>query len=316
MEKFDATALNEEILARRIPHGNFMAALKRGQELLSLRDYGMPGSGFMLVGKSGVGKTTLANALKDYAHEEYGADSVMKTQLTTGATVKGMLSSLLSAFGDPLSQRQTAQILAERLKRTITARKCRLIIIDETQHLLPGGKASPVLIDNILNSLKVLDETGVSFVLAGMESITLLWHADPQIRSRFQTTHRLQNLVYPDDQKAWHGIVRKYLETMDEHGVSIRCPKLEDRLYAATKGAMRPLVLILTHAVKLAYQAKTSTITIEHLRVAANQQIDKQDGEPNAFDLDYQRILAFNKTAHTSRKPAPVPTGLDQVLAT
>lgn len=312
----DVASLNKALLARRIPHGKFKTAFERGKELLELPDLGMPGSGIMVYGSSGVGKTMLTNALVEYGLKHYGEDSVLRTQLATGATIRGMISSLLLGFGDARSSKGTAQALSMRLKKTIRARGCRLIIIDETQHLIPGGKPSKTLIDNILNAFKILDETGVSFLLAGMDDIMQLWLADKQIRSRFQTTCFLDILVYPKDRPAWRGIVRKYLETIEKHGMSVDCPELEDRCYAASKGAMRPLVLILTTAVSLAHKGGTTTITKEHLHQAAQKQVDKHDGEPNAFDVDLETIARFNREAQTSRELAPAPRSLKDILAT
>ncbi|WP_444917925.1 AAA family ATPase [Microbulbifer sp. JMSA003] len=314
--KIDIEKLNKAIFARRIPHGNFKAAFERGKELFKLPDLGMPGSGIMVHGSSGVGKTTLTYALMEYGLKNYGPDSVIRTQLVSGATIKGVISSLLLGFGDPRSNYGTAQALSIRLKDTIRARRCRLIIIDETQHLIPGGKPSKTLIDNVLNAFKILDETGVSLMLVGMDDIMQLWAADQQIRSRFQATYFLDVLIYPKDRPAWRGIIRKYIETIEQYGMILNCPELEDRCYAASKGAMRPLVLILTTAVTMACKEGTTTITIEHLRQAAQKQIDKRDGLPNAFDIDLETIASFNREAHTTRKLAPTKRSLDGILST
>lgn len=160
-DSINPAELNRALRALRIPHGKFKTAFDRGKELFELPDLGMPGSGMMVYGSSGVGKTTLTYALVDYGVKHYGPDSVMRTQLAASATVKGMISNLLRAFGDPRPDIGTTQALSIRLKNTIKKRECRLIIVDETQHLIPGGKPSRALIDSILNALKILDETGV-----------------------------------------------------------------------------------------------------------------------------------------------------------
>ncbi len=311
----DVAGLNKALRNLRIPHGKFKIAYQRGIELLELPDLGMPGSGIMVYGSSGVGKTTLTYALTDYGIKHYGPDSVMRTQLAQGATIRGMISGLLMEFGDPAFDKGTLQKLSTRLKNTIRERGCRLIIIDETQHLIPGGKPSKTLIDNILNTFKILDDTGVSFLLAGMDDILQLWSADQQIRSRFQTTYFLDALLYPKDRPTWRSIIRKYLDTIEQHGMKVDCQELDDRCYAACKGAMRPLVLILTTAVALAHKARTTTITIEHLHQAALKQIDNRDGVPNAFDIDLETIASFNREAHTSRQLAPSARTLNDILA-
>lgn len=96
----------------------------------------------------------------------------------------------------------------------------------------------------------------------------------------------------------------------------MECLDLDDRLYAASKGAMRPLVLILTTAVALASKKGTSVILIQHLHQATLKQVDKRDGAPNAFDIDLETIAQFNREAHTSRKLAPAPRSLDSILST
>lgn len=312
----EVARLNRNLRNLRIPHGNFKTAFERGKELFHLSDRGMPGSGVMVFGASGVGKTTLTHALVDYGHKYFGPDSVMRTQLASGATIKGVLSSLLFGFGDPRANVGTAYQLSRRLVNTIKARGCRVIIVDETQHLMPGGAPSKTLVDNILNSFKVLDESDVSFVLAGMDSINQLWNADAQVRSRFQTTYFLDALHYPKDRPTWRGIVKKYRDTMATFGVTVDCPDLEDRLYAATDGAMRQLMLILTSAISEAGEAGRTVVSVEDLCKATKKQMDPLDGLPNAFDVDLEEITRFNREARTKRKLAPIKRGLGDILST
>jgi len=314
--QIDIAALNRALRALRTPHGNFKDAFKRAQNLFELPDLGMPGSGFMLFGPTGVGKTTLTHAVVDYGHKHYGPDSVMRTQLSNGATMKGVLSGLLRGFGDPRPDYGSEQLLAHRLEQTIRSRKCRLIIIDEVQHLIPGGKPSRRTVDNILNSFKTVDQADVSFLLAGIDDITYLWHADSQLRGRFQTTYYMKPLIYPDDRPTWRGIVKRFVDTITGYGMAVDCPDLDDRLYAACRGALRPLMLILGTAVSNADKEGKTTVTVENLRVAAQTQIDELDGLPNAFDIALEEVNRFSRMAHSSRELAPVTRGLGEILST
>lgn len=307
--------LNQTILARCIPHGNFQVAFDRAMDLMSLRDWGMRGSGMFVYGNSGVGKTTLTKSVCLHGTKRYGEDSVIRTQLTTGSTIKSILSGLLIAFGDPLASRSSTDQLEKRLAATILERKCRLIIIDEIQHLIPGGKPSKTLIDTILNSFKILDDTGVSFLLSGMETAMLLWNADEQLRSRFETHHYLSHFTYPKDRNEWGKVVRKYVKNIEEYGMHVECSQFEDRCHAATSGAMRQLVLILTTAVVEAYKSKSDTITSEHLHKAALKQIDKQDGFPDAFNVELEKVTQFSRYKETSRSIAPVERGMGGIFA-
>ncbi|WP_289245237.1 MULTISPECIES: AAA family ATPase [Methylophaga] len=308
--------LNEAIVGRCIPHGNFEKAFDRSMELLKLRDFGMPGSGIIIYGKSGVGKTTLTKAVLKQGTKLYGEDSVIRTQLTTGSTVKGMFAELLVGFGDPLAKQSSTKDLERRLVSTISERQCRLIIIDEVQHLIPGGDPSKKTIDNILNAFKILDETGVSFILSGMDSLMLLWNADPQIRSRFQTHFYLSHFVYPKDKSSWRKVVRRYINTIEEHGMQIDCQEFEDRCHAASGGAMRQLVLILTTAVVQAFKANSKTITAEHLHKAACTQIDSHDGLTDAFNVSMENVRQFSRYNETSRELAPIVRGMGEIFVT
>lgn len=316
MAEFDLAELNKTLRAMRIPHSNYKLALERGKDLLRLKDQGMGASGIMVFGDSGVGKTTLTKALVDYGTQHYGEDAVMRTQLSSSATVKAITSNLLHGFGDPFPRSGTGDALTKRLSEIIVKRGCRLIIIDEFQHLIPGGEPSKALIDTILNSFKILDDADVSYLLAGMESIMQLWNADKQIRSRFQSTYFLDIPRLPKDIRTWRGIVKAYIDVMAKFDVTVDCEKLDERLYAATKGAMRPLMLILTTAACKAADENTNVITAEHLRKATEQQVDKQDGLINAFDTDAREVVRFNERCHASRVLAPSSRGLDNIIAT
>mgnify|MGYP000246904381 CR=1 FL=1 len=308
--------INQAILNRRIPHGAFKNAYERSKELFEIVELGLPGSGIMVYGSSGVGKTTLTKLVVEYGEKKYGADSVIRTQLSSGATVKGLLSDLLFAYGDPLFKSGSQKQLEARLANTIKERGTRIIIIDELQHLIPGGNISNRLADNILNTFKILDDTNVSFLLTGMEDIMLLWNLDEQIRSRFQTPYYLARPTYPKDKRTWKGIIQKYIETIEQHGMSIDCQDFADRCYAATQGAMRPLVLILTNAATFAFKDKQTVISTDHLRQAAEVQIDKNDGMPNAFDVDLERVQKFSRDHSTNLRLAPTTRGLGEIFAT
>lgn len=312
--KETALRVNQALRARRIPHGAFKAAYERGKELLTLPDCGMPGSGILVHGESGVGKSALTHALVEYGAKHYHPDAVLRTQLSTGATIKGVISDLLESFGDPLPKRGDVRDLITRLKDSIVGRKCRLIEIDETQHLMPGGNPSRYLIDNILNSFKILDDTGVSFVLAGTDDILSLWSADKQIRSRFQVPFELSALKYPDGRASWRGIVAKFDETIEQHGMEIDCADHADHLHAACNGCMRPLVLILTTAVTTACARGSLVITANDLHSAAMTQVDPRDGKPDAFDLDLEEVQRHSRACHVSRQLAPTERGLNEIL--
>jgi Cdc6-like AAA superfamily ATPase len=306
--------INLAIRERRVGHPYFQKILESGKQLCRLPDLGMPGSGIIVHGPSGVGKTTLTNALVEHGQRHYCGDAVIRTQLTANATIKGVISSLLMAFGDPRPQSGTSQALMLRLQETISDRGCRLIIIDETQHLIPGGNPAKPTIDNILNAFKMLDETNVSIMLVGMSEIMAFWSADEQIRSRFQTPYLLQKLSYPKDQPMWKGICKKYVDTLNTNGMHVECSDFYDRLYAATSGAMRPLVSILMSAVVEATKRGSAVINAEDLRIATHMQVTEVDGRINAFDLSMQELRRVNGEARNTPMLAHQPPTLGSTL--
>lgn len=312
MTKNDIAVLNKELHGLCIPHGAFKKAFDRGVELMELSDYGMPGSGMVVMGPSGVGKTTLTHALVRKAQKQYGMSSVMRTGLEASTTIKGVLSNLLIGFGDAATRYSTAHDLARRLHDTILNRKCRLIVIDEAQHLIPGGKPSPRDIDNILNAFKTLDETKVSFLMTGMDSILSLWASDTQLRTRFNTTFYLDKFVFPRDVGSWKAVLVKYVQVIRKHGFEIECDEFHERCFAATDGVMRQLVLLLSTAVREAFNADSTTITKNHLGDAAHLQIDDHDGVPNAFDNDISVVrLDMKRRGHAL---AVTQRGMDDIL--
>lgn len=314
MENNRIRALTRALFDRRLPHGQFKLAFERAQHLLELADLGMPGSGFMVHGPSGVGKTTLAKTVENYGCTKYGPEAVKLVQLEGSSTIKDVLAAILLGFGDPCSRRGTASELSARLRESIKARQCRLIIIDELQHLIPGASPTPKLIHSILNAFKVLDTTGVSFLLAGTDEIMTLWHADDQIRSRFQGTYQLRPLTYPEDVATWRAIVKEFEKTLMENGVQVNCSGFADRCHAASQGVFRSLVLVIATAATRAIKEGTDTITVTHLSQAAYEQIDPLDGMPQAFDLNLEKLMRFSQDRQ-NHALAPVPRSLDEIFS-
>src|ERR1041385_9343219 len=146
--------------------------------------------GILIQGNTGAGKTTLVKLyMKNYPRKHTAEKTmvpVLYASVPVPATCKSLVTTLLTAIGDPAAQKGSQITQTLRLKRYIGACKVELLILDEFQHF--QDRESLRVLKTISDWLKVLmDETGVPMVLAGLPySHTVLDDENnQQLRRRF-----------------------------------------------------------------------------------------------------------------------------------
>src|SRR5262249_23250570 len=94
----------------------------------------------LITGLQGTGKTTLrrtyAGRHPRQATREGVSVPVLDAAIPVPATVKSLVSELLSSLGDPLPDKGTVVTQTHRLKRLIRQCRVEIIVIDEFQHFI------------------------------------------------------------------------------------------------------------------------------------------------------------------------------------
>jgi hypothetical protein len=216
----------------------------------------------VLVGQSGCGKSTLANQIiSTYPPESSGEDDggvwnrrpTIYCGLPTKATIKSFAKALLESVkfeaysGDAfeLTQRAIRQILLQNVE---------VAFLDEFQ-MLADKKAEQARIDVINCVARLVDRTGIPFVILGTPDIETFFYEKDILRRRFPFFARLTPLQFDlteptsDFQLVLRGLDKKMYEIGKLiKGVHLHEPEIARPLYVASGGIMEDLRLHLSNA--------------------------------------------------------------------
>lgn len=144
----------------------------------------------LIIGDSNNGKTNIlrrfSNRYPVDIDEETG--SALQPLVMVSAPSKpeesGLYIRLLEQMMVPYSKNESVQVKAQKVIRTMSIRKTRMIIIDEIQHLIAGSLNSQ---RTFLNGLKDLSNTlKIPIVGAGIEDAFHAIQIDAQLANRFK----------------------------------------------------------------------------------------------------------------------------------
>jgi hypothetical protein len=116
---------------------------------------------------------------------------VLSIRVAPENTLTGMLGNLLSAMGDPMPAGCSIVVRRLRLKKLIVAQCTRIVLIDESQSIMPrrGG-------DDKSEKIKLLreltDDLKIPIVLTGKEDVKSILTADDALRSRVRCAMSLE----------------------------------------------------------------------------------------------------------------------------
>lgn len=248
--------------------------------------------GLLIQGESGAGKTTLYRRyIRDYPHEirEDGMVArVLYATVPVPATVKSLVTKLLSAIGDPAAERGSQISQTNRLKRYLEACGTELIILDEFQHF--QDRDSSRILRTVSDWLKVLmDETGVPVLLVGMPYSHTILDADgnEQLQRRFATRINLDPFGYETSEE--RKTFRKFLRAIDDRLPLAESSNLADSdmafcFYKATGGIVAHVMKLVRRAAVIALESGQEKLTLEMLALAYEQRLAANNpSNPNPF---------------------------------
>lgn len=228
----------------------------------------------VILGESRTGKSSVVRDLLDahppQADEQQEVKTVIYAVAPPYATIKSLLGSLLKGLGDPHWHRGTELQQTNRLHTMLGAVRCKMIILDEFQHLSDKGQRKRLYLTS--DWLKNFLETSHCGLLAvGLPDAAAVINNNPQLCARFD-----EALIMPlfdwrkrDSANQFRGVLLKFQSELQP----FELPPLDGRemalrMYLATAGRVGLVAKLLDRAVRDAIRRKSFQIRIEDLAAA------------------------------------------------
>lgn len=191
-------------------------------------------------------------------------------------SVRGLLSALLRAFGDPCWARGSILDQTGRLLGFLRGTGCRMIILDEFQHLSDKGQKKRL--DNTTDWLKnLLEDAPWALVAAGLPESSAVLNRNAQLgagRSDATLTMPLFDWRNGSSRAEFRGILRAFIAEMRPFELpDIGSEELAFRTYLATNGRVGLLAKLMDRAVHNAIRAQTTKIRLQDISEAFQQAI-------------------------------------------
>lgn len=228
----------------------------------------------LIMGRPGVGKTSLAEYyMEDYPRietEESLKVPILYIKIEVPATPKSLVSSLLSALGDPAAEKGNIGSQTRRLRKFLKDLGTELIILDEFQHFI--DRDSLKVLKTISDWLKLLiDNSKIPVVLMGMpySHIILDTRGNEQLKRRFTLRRSIEPFGWggtKEEQKDF----RNFLKLVDEQlpfnkRANLASRMMAFRFYCATNGVISYVMDITRLAALSAIEQSLETINLDLL---------------------------------------------------
>lgn len=258
---------------RVIQHPQFKSALDQLNERHKLSISSKQSLGMMVLGASGVGKSTLLQTfLKQYPRQETDERTlipVLSVEIPSQPTIKSTADAILGEF-DWKYASGTAEAKTKRIIALIKQCGVQTIILDEFQHFADRGrKKTNEVVADWLKSL--MNSTGVSFVVFGLPQAAGILRVNEQLRRRFSASVTLAPWVMSSesDMKEFRGVIKALEKSAD---LPVSSGLYEDdmykRLFFASGGKIGYLSKLISSATYLALLNEGDKIERCHLHKA------------------------------------------------
>lgn len=233
----------------------------------------------IIVGETRTGKSAVVNDVVRARELDLGSagrrQSIVYAIAPPKGTVKALLEQLLRALGDPHWARGTESNMTQRLLTMLRNVGCRMIIIDEFQHLGETGHGRQLY--RTADWLKNLVEGKEwALVAIGLPEAVSVIHANPQLVTRFDPPSVMPLFDWNDDysRRQFKAVLRSFAVEL----TPFELPDLGEgdtvlRLYLATSGRIGLFVKLMDRAVKNAIRRGDLRIRLDDLAVAFEQSI-------------------------------------------
>lgn len=258
----------------RIDHVSYTAILDRLIEAIDEVGFAPVPTCLHLIGETRTGKSSVVKDFLDrYRVSTKNAENQQSVVVATAppkATVKSLLEQLLKGLGDPHWSRGTESNMADRLHTMLRSVSCRMIVIDEFQHLCDKGQQKRLaLTSDFLKAL--VEENAWGLVAVGLPSSASVINANAQLAGRFDATLKMPLFDWRDP-----ALKKQFKAILISFGKQLAPFELPDfkndenalRMYLATSGRLGLVAKLIDRAVQNAIRKSTYKIRHEDLEVA------------------------------------------------
>jgi len=233
----------------------------------------------LIVGETRTGKSSVVTDFLAQSMPKRMKEGVQQAVVYAAAppkgTVKALLEQLLQALGDPHWTKGTESNMTQRLLTLLRGVGCRMIVIDEFQHLSDKGQKK--LLTRSADWLKNLVE-GKEWALVAVglpESISVV-NANDQLMARFDSPLTMPLFDWNDDRsrKQFRAILRAFTNELQPFELpDLDAEEMAIRVYLATSGRLGLFAKLMDRAVKTAIRKNCVQIRIEDLAIAFDRAI-------------------------------------------
>lgn len=255
----------------------------------------------LIVGETRTGKSSVARDFFETCkrgRDKHGlSQAVLYATAPPEGTVKALLEQLLKALGDPHWSKGSRANMTHRLLTLLRGVGCRMIILDEFQHLCDKGQRRRLV--EASDWLKNLVE-GKEWALVAVglpESLSVI-NANRQLKARFDSPLTMPLFDWCDgaSRRQFRAILKAF--TMELAPFELPCLDSDDvafRIFLATSGRLGLFAKLMDRAVKTAIRGSTTKIRMEDLSEAFKRAIwfsseFPLEGGPFMANLDVVRV--------------------------
>ncbi|MBO9753605.1 hypothetical protein IB69_021020 [Xanthomonas citri] len=194
---------------------------------------------------------------------------VLYVGIPSQGTIKGILHNTLQALGDPNYKKGTRDQQTERLRRLLLEVDCKMIILDELQHLCDKGQKR--MLDYASDWLKTLvEDKRFALVLVALPESQSVITTNPQLVDRFRAPLWIRPFDWSDsgERSEFRGVLQAFCDALGPYEFPSLAGSVElaFRCYLACAGKIGLLTLILDEAIRAAYRKRE--VRLEDLQAA------------------------------------------------
>ena len=201
--------------------------------------------------------------------------SIVRAITPETATVKSLLESLLKGLGDPYWSRGTVSNQTHRLHVLLEAVECKLIILDEFQHLCDKGQK--LRMRTSADWLKNLLQTNrYGLIAVGLPEAASVIQNHPQLRARFDNELSMPRFDWSSTNSAaqFCGILQQFEKQLAPFELPpLKSPEMALRMYLASAGRIGLLAKLFDRAVRDAIRKNRVAIRLADLAKAYERAI-------------------------------------------